>query len=194
MKSKIHNLFPTCVMTFDLKEHPQTSKALEIIDSTILEEHFLLDKGASSFDDFNKNNAILDNPELFDLRMEIEKCIHQYSMITGLMKIGISNSWFNIMNEGGVVNRHRHEGSVISGAYYIRANQGSSNLFFKSPIQIHKMFDIFNPDVNTIYNAPEEEMECNEGTLILFPSWLEHGTNVNQNNDRTVISFNTIYR
>lgn len=194
MKSQIYNLFPTCVMTFDFKDHPQTSKAIEIIDSTVLDQHDLLKDGTSSFDDYNKNSAILNNPELYELRNDIEKCVHQYSLITGLMKISVSNSWFNIMNNGGIVKRHRHEGSVVSGAYYIRAKEGSSNLYFKSPIEIYRMFDIFSPDANTIYNVQDQEMECNEGTLILFPSWLEHGTNENQNNDRTVISFNTIYR
>jgi hypothetical protein len=32
-----------------------------------------------------------------------------------------------------------------------------------------------------------------EDLLILFPSWLEHYTNENNNDKRTVISFNTDY-
>ena len=43
------------------------------------------------------------------------------------------------------------------------------------------------------FNVTEQYVTCTEDTLVLFPSWLEHYTNENDNDSRTVISFNTDY-
>lgn len=191
MNGQLHNLFPTLVMTFDFSEHPLVQKTLDIIDSTKMENHALLENGVSSFDDYEHKRAILDLPELHQLNHDIQNCVHQFGLISGYMNIRLANSWFNIMHQGGIVRPHRHEGSVVSGAYYIRAPEGSSNLYFTSPLKIYRMFDIVNN--SSVYSEYEQEIECKEGTLVLFPSWLEHGTRENYSDNRTVISFNTTY-
>jgi len=46
---------------------------------------------------------------------------------------------------------------------------------------------------NSEYNIKNVEVACEQGSLYLFPSWLEHYTNPNQTDDRITISFNTMY-
>ena len=43
----------------------------------------------------------------------------------------IKNSWMNRVGKGGSVRSHRHEGSVVSGAFYPIADEGSCPLIFK---------------------------------------------------------------
>jgi uncharacterized protein (TIGR02466 family) len=185
---RIMHLFPTSVMLFDMSNHPCKAKALEIIDASQTDNHPLLNKGKGSF---KNNGSLLSNPELTQLKNDIQANIVKYSNLLGTFPLRLTNNWFNIMEPDGTVNPHRHEGSVISGAYYIRAPEGSSSLHFSSPLaplRMNQLTESSNP-----LNVSEYAIPCAEDLLILFPSWLEHYTDKNNNDLRTVISFNTHY-
>ena len=163
-------------------------KTLEIIDESVTNDHHLLSNGKSNFD---TQRGFLFHPELKELCNDIQHHIHKFSTLLGTFPIHLANSWFNIMSPNGVVHPHRHEGSVVSGAYYIRAPEGSSSLHFSSPLKPLRMNEI-TQHVNPL-NLAEKSMPIKEDLMILFPSWLEHFTNENDNTKRTVISFNTEY-
>jgi uncharacterized protein (TIGR02466 family) len=185
---KIMQLFPTTVMLVDLTGHPCKEKLLEIIDETETKDHYLLTKGKSSFEG---NGGILFHPDLEHLRFDIQDSIKKYSTMLGTFPIQLANNWFNVMEPGGAVNPHRHEGSIISGAYYVRAPEGSASLHFSSPLKPLRMNEV-TQHAND-YNEGEHDIPCMEDLLVLFPSWLEHYTNENPNDSRTVVSFNTDY-
>lgn len=185
MDNKIISIFPTAVMLVDMSNHCCKTRALEIIKNTELTDHDLLDKGLSSF----SSSPILDHPDLIELKTDITNNIKQYASVGGYSPLKIGNSWFNRMSEGGIVVPHRHEGSVLSGAYYISAPEGSSNLYFSSPLKPYRMNDIFSTD--SPFNEYQHCIPCYEDLLVIFPSWLEHYTDKNNNDARTVISFNT---
>ena len=187
-RTKQIELFPTTVMSVDMAGHPCKEKALEIIDSNKTDSHPLLKQGRSNF---QSTGGFLFNPELEELRLDIQDAIDKFSAVLGTFPVRLSNNWFNIMEPGGVVHPHRHEGSVISGAYYIRAPEGSSNLYFSSPLKPLRMNEITK--ISNPLNAGESYVPCNEDMLVLFPSWLEHYTDENHNSERTVISFNSDY-
>jgi uncharacterized protein (TIGR02466 family) len=187
-ENQLIQLFPTTVMMVDLAGHPCKEKALEIIDDAQTHDHHLLSKGKSNFE---ASGGILFRPELEELKKDIQKSIHQFANMLGTFPITLANNWFNIMEPGGTVYPHRHEGSVISGAYYIRAPEGSSNLHFSSPLKPLRMNEV--TEFSNPLNLAESAMPIKEDLLILFPSWLEHYTNENNNDARTVISFNTDY-
>jgi uncharacterized protein (TIGR02466 family) len=187
-ENQLVQLFPTNVMMVDLAGHPCKQKALEIIDSGETYDHHLLSKGKSNFE---SSGGFLFRPELEELRKDIQQYIDQFAEMLGIFPIRLSNNWFNIMEPGGAVYPHRHEGSVISGAYYIRAPEGSSNLYFTSPLKPLRMNEV--TQFSNELNLGESPMPMKEDLLILFPSWLEHYTNENNNDKRTVISFNTDY-
>ena len=185
MNDKIVSIFPTAVMLVDMSNHSLKSKTLEIIENTELTDHSLLENGVSSF----ASESILDHPELIDLKKDITNSIKKYTSVGGYSPLKLGNSWFNQMRNGGAVIPHRHEGSVLSGAYYIKAPEGSSNLYFSSPLKPYRMNDIFSTE--TPFNEYQHCIPCYEDLMVLFPSWLEHYTDKNENDTRTVISFNT---
>jgi|TARA_B110000977_G_scaffold198390_1_gene283151 uncharacterized protein (TIGR02466 family) len=187
-ENQLLHLFPTSVMLIDMTGHPCKEKALEIIDETATNDYHLLSNGKSNF---SGAGGFLFHPELKELCNDIQQHIHKYSTLLGTFPIHLANNWFNIMSPNGVVHPHRHEGSVVSGAYYIRAPEGSSRLHFSSPLMPLRVNEVTQND-NPL-NLLEESMPIKEDLMILFPSWLEHFTNENNNAERTVISFNTDY-
>lgn len=187
---RTYNLFPTCVIDFDLSTHPDIITLLEIIDETknLCMPHGLVENSISSFDII----PILDDPRLINLKNTIQMCIFDYAGMTGLAEVYITNNWYNIMSTGSRVSAHRHYGSVVSGAFYPSLEFGSSNLFFNSPITQCKMNDILTEQgEHNPFSAFKTEISIKEGHLYIFPSWLEHGVNINNVPNRIVVSFNT---
>ena len=115
-ENQLLHLFPTSVMLIDMTGHPCKEKALEIIDETATNDYHLLSNGKSNF---SGAGGFLFHPELKELCNDIQQHIHKYSTLLGTFPIHLANNWFNIMSPNGVVHPHRHEGSVVSGAYYI---------------------------------------------------------------------------
>ena len=103
----------------------------------------------------------------------------------------ISGAWFNILPKGGYTEKHRHESSVISGAFYCQLPEGDFGQFFVvSPLKPYMMC-IHNVQP-TRYGVYEMDIPIKQDHLYLFPSWLEHGSRVNNTDgERITVSFNT---
>ena len=132
----------------------------------------------------------LNDKRLIDLWKTIQECCDQYCTESGIDSTLLSTSWFNTLYEKGSVTPHRHERSVISGAYYPKVPEGSIGLTFESPIEMYKMAEVHN-DI-TEYNMKDVTVPATEGYLYLFPSWLKHGSKTNTTDNRMVVSFNTL--
>lgn len=103
------------------------------------------------------------------------------------LKIGMLDSWFNITEKNQKHQMHIHPHHTISGVYYHQMKKEMGGIIFRNPnpFVANHLFPEGPTSPNMITFVPEE------GTLILFPSWLEHGTEDNQTDeDRISISFN----
>ena len=190
MNYNIANMFATPLLKFDFADHKDNIKLLELIKTWDTGSHALVSGAQSSY--MKSDKHILDHEDLKDLKADLQQAVDIYCDKVGLgnnVKIGMS--WFNILQKGQSVNLHRHEVSVLSAAYYVKADKDSAGLNFKSPIDPYRMHEYFVK--NTEYNVKNVEVACEQGTLYLFPSWLEHYTNPNQTDERITISFNTMY-
>lgn len=185
----VHNIFPMAVMEFKLPiDTVRLTTELETYNSN-LRPHSSLDGDATSIYDPALN--LLLEPQFNTLKLEIDKRIKELSTLIGYVDdLMIVNSWFSIMNKGSKLRSHAHKGSIISGAYYPKCPDGSVGLTFTNPLELYKMCELYDKD--TEYNANECTFPVREGHLLLWPSWLQHGTtNINNTNERHVISFNT---
>jgi hypothetical protein len=161
---------------FNLSKY--NDSCLEVIDKSMTGKYHLV-SGLSSYE-FNKEFLFAE--EIKPLMIKIQKSINGYiRSYDNLEETVISSSWFNILSKGQSVGRHRHvdswdvrEGSVISGAYYPYVDEGSSPLVFTYPEGKIKKF----------YPS--------SGSLLLFPSWLDHHTEENETDKRITVSFNTV--
>lgn len=189
---KEHLLFPTTIMTFDLSD--DIGDLEDITKDYQGTPHMLVENNGSSnygVSDAGGAASWLIQSGNSQLRRTLQKCVNLYTEKLSLNSLTIVNSWMNHMGKGGNVKQHRHEGSVVSGAFYPKLDEGSVGLTFHSPIKPYRMNDLF-VDVNDL-NSYEYVCEAKEKHLVLFPSWLEHSTTTNKTDDRFVISFNTQY-
>ena len=126
------------------------------------------------------------------LKEDIQQAIDNYSREAGFPSNRITNLWANFQSKESTLKEHVHGMSYVSGALFLQTDEQSSKLFVHNP----------NPHVEGIDNKNSEKQYVWDwfcinptiGKLVLFPSWLKHGSNYNQNNseERVVLSFNTI--
>ena len=183
-----HELFPTLVKEYNFTNHPDKKRLLEVISKTTTKSYGLLEGGVTNFDTGKDSNFLRIN-SFNKLIFHFEKCIEDYSKDIGIIPNKISNSWFNIMNQGNKTIRHHHYGGSISGAYYPLLKEGTCNLNFFSPISMYQS-SWWRKNNVTEYNSDVKTISIKQDYLYLFPSWLEHETEINRGGKRIVISFN----
>lgn len=182
-------IFPIRIDVHDLSQEPDWQNLKDLIRQSEknIRPHGLVSDAGSSYN--TAMTPILSHFSIRRLRAKLDYLVKEMAQDLQLAPVQITNSWFNIMGQGHSVKPHRHELSVISGALYVEAPEGSVGLSFHSPLAQCRMAEMllgsneFNENLHT--------MECKEGQLILFPSWLEHSSNPNKSDRRVVVSFNT---
>lgn len=108
--------------------------------------------------------------------------------------LSISGMWSNVHTPGSKHHNHQHPNSFISGVYYPVCPdcEDIGNIIFVDPRQAKNMVqaDFFKSSCisnRNIWVTPES------GLLLIFPSWLEHGTDpfvARPEDKRVSISFN----
>jgi uncharacterized protein (TIGR02466 family) len=111
-----------------------------------------------------------------------------------MVDLSMSGMWSNVHAPGSKHHNHQHPNSFISGVFYPVCPdcEDIGNIIFLDPRQAKNMFqaDFFKSSCisnRNIWVKPES------GLLLLFPSWLEHGTDTfigKQEDKRVSISFN----
>jgi hypothetical protein len=135
----------------------------EIILKSNSNEHGLVTDGKSSF---NYGIPILLHPELKSLYAILKQYVRLYCNKYDIQPLKFINSWFNISQPGNKLKAHRHEESIVSGAFYI---SGKTPLIF-----------------------PDTSINPYPGLLVIFSSDLIHYTE-EETEERIIISFNTDY-
>ena len=142
-----------------LNLEPIKNKLLEINTSS----HGLVSKGVSSY---NYGMPTLMYPELTGLKNTIKQYVRLYCNKYEISPLKFINSWFNISQPGNKLKAHKHEESIVSGAFYI---SGKTPLIF-----------------------PDTSINPYPGLLVIFSSDLVHYTE-EETEERIIISFNTDY-
>lgn len=164
----------------------------EIINLTLnkkLSSHLSLKGEAKSTHGLNSN--ILSNIKS-NIVENINNKINEYAIDYGVRKLKLDNSWVNIQNKNSILNKHSHPDSIVSGALYLKVDKNSSKIYFYNP---NTYLTFVNVLKQTEFSCENYYFTPQLGDLILFPSWLMHGSNDEKNNsiERIVLSFNTLY-
>lgn len=187
------NAFPTLITKTNLLSAGQCEDITNYIHSlSDTHKHNLLEGDGISNYSLKSNilNGISDKVDSCrDLLTRVELLLQDYMELTGIPHFGIDRSWMNIQRPGSKLIKHTHPGSFITGALYIKVDEKSS------PIELHtpNPFISYTPIYKeTKYTERSIKIQPIAGQLILFPSWLLHGSNiVNHTDERIVISFNS---
>lgn len=97
-------------------------------------------------------------------------------------------SWVNLHDRGGFNFLHMHEGSLLSGSFYLKVPAGSGALTFRDPRPgvLHGL--IKGPVSNGHANV---HLTPSAGLLVLFPCWMEHYVEPHEGDEaRICIAFN----
>ena len=181
--------FPTFVLGFNLTGRYDPDETIKG-SSKIVASHGLLNSDNSEDGSSYGKIGFLDSKP--SLKTLMQECVDTYTSKLDQEDLGLWDSWINIGSKGSQIIRHRHEGSVISGAFYPKID-GDPEL--SPPLILHSPLSAYHSNtkytqVNAI-NSYQEILPSWEGMLWLFPSWCEHSTTASQADKRYVISFNT---
>ena len=193
MEKQVIKLFPTLVHHY--------REVLSPIQLEIIAAHCLSVKsgrhGAFIGDtesSFSRDSNLVENLEatysaLQGLRSGLSKLMVSYALEYGFEGVQMKNSWFNIQRPGSVLKHHVHTESKISAALFVQADAGSSKLHLENP---NPFLNYIRPENFSEYTFEYAQFAPVAGDLILFPSWIKHGSGFesNQSQNRIVISIN----
>ena len=133
---------------------------------------------------------VIENSHVFQSFLKTH--VHKYLQEIGIKHIDeyyINNSWYTSTTNGQYAHLHSHGGSDISGVYYISTNQRDGNIYFHSPHYVSENnYIIAHLDM-------ARQVTPSKGKLLLWPSFLMHGTRINEtNHNRVSLSFNITFR
>ena len=170
---------------YDLKDKPKVKTEIS-------------NRGGWQSDDIDIKS--IKNSEFVKLLDEIRIGINKVSSYIGIIpKLDINNIWININQYGNYNVPHVHHGSILSGTFYVKTPENCGKIEFENPIDclMGSYLQYWHFKKGETYDSPwlspTLEFTCEENKLIIFPSWLKHGvaTNLNANEDRISIAFNT---
>ena len=187
-------LFPTAIASFsNFITEDERVELFENIKKINHHKHGFLEGKSFSFHWERGRDGVPPQINVLNniIRERVQNSVDEYVKEYGILSCKVTNIWSNIQHSGSVLEEHYHPISIISGALYVNIDD-SCSITFHNPNP-----HIYYTPINQRNSLNFEWQKCKivNGDLILFPSWLKHGNHkeVNQMNDRMVISFNTHY-
>ena len=107
--------------------------------------------------------------------------------------IELTGCWANVLGQGAAHRLHHHPNNFLSGVYYVRTGPGADTINFHDP---RNQTGIIRPPVLelTAENTDQVVVSVKNGTLLLFPAYLQHSVDANRGEqERVSISFNLMF-
>ena len=105
----------------------------------------------------------------------------------------ITGCWATVLATGAVHKAHSHPNNFLSGVYYVRTRPGSDAINFHDP---RSQAGVIRPPVVelTSENTDQVVVRVTNGTLLMFPSYLEHSVDANASGEERIsVSFNVMF-
>lgn len=105
----------------------------------------------------------------------------------------ITGCWATVLATGANHKAHSHPNNFLSGVYYVRIHPGADTINFHDP---RSQARVIRPSVVelTAENTDQVVVRATNGTLLMFPSYLEHSVDSNMGaEERISISFNVMF-
>ena len=172
----------------------------EVINDDL--KNYIYQEREKNPDGVKKSNVKGWHSEGFDLKNEsLKRFINEISNNIGTavkdmgwdletQLVRITNMWAIINKDRAFNERHHHGNSSLSAAYYVKAEKNSGDIIFFDPRQANVFHHPTSREANSL-NCQVQSVSPKAGTLVLFPSYLEHKVDENlSNEERIVVSFN----
>ena len=144
----------------------------------------------------SNDTFILNYKAMSSIRAFIENSIDQYlnevDPFPSNTSLYITQSWFTFTEKEQYHHIHNHPNSYLSGVLYFNVDPDSGKIFFKNP-KIREL--LIEKSRYTQFNSEEWSITPEVGTLLLFPSYIEHYVKDYQgSNPRVSLAFNTFIK
>ncbi len=104
--------------------------------------------------------------------------------------LNITTCWAIVNGKMASNSVHNHPNSILSGVYYLQASEHCGGIFFSDPRPASQMLIPPVEEFN-LWTIPKISYKPHVGTMLLFPSWLLHGVDMNRSEElRISLSFN----
>lgn len=118
--------------------------------------------------------------------------------VTRFLRLGydaveITGCWANVLAPGAAHRMHSHPNNFLSGVYYVRVPPDADCINFHDP---RPQAAIIRPPVVELSaeNTDQVVVNVRSGTLLMFPSYLQHSVDANRSaQERVSISFNLMF-
>ena len=130
---------------------------------------------------------------------ELVSCVERgATSVLRFLRIGddafeITACWATVLAPGAAHKLHSHPNNFLSGVYYVRTLAGADTINFHDP---RRQSGVIRPPVVelTAENTDQVVLRVRDGTLLLFPSYLEHSVDANASEDERIsLSFNLMF-
>src|SRR5437870_3608580 len=130
---------------------------------------------------------------------ELVSCVNDAAHgILRFLRIGydafeITGCWANVLAKGAAHKAHSHPNNFLSGVYYVRTHPGADTINFHDP---RPQAAVIRPPVVelTAQNTDQVVVKVANGTLLIFPSYLEHSVAATASDEERIsISFNVMF-
>ena len=105
----------------------------------------------------------------------------------------ITGCWATVLAKGAAHKAHSHPNNFLSGVYYLRTHPGADTINFHDP---RAQTAAIRPPVTelTAENTDQVVVKVIDGTLLIFPSYLEHSVDATASEEERIsISFNVMF-
>ena len=192
MVSEIKSIFPCPVY------HEERDLEFDTIEKKEIED--IINEGMRH----NIANSTSINSYIFNDRLKnikqfcehsIEKYVKEIIVPKDELDVYITQSWLNVTKPKEQHHSHCHHNSIISGVFYISTEETDSISFYNPNQILMDQIKVEQKEYN-LWNSLKWTFPVENNVIILFPSWLHHEVNPNQEatKDRISLSFNTYVR
>lgn len=157
------------------------------------EKHPGWEKDNHSLSDPTFNSNIIQENQCDKIFNSISNSLFEYLQMLGhspntIQGFHVAESWLTHTVNGESARQHNHGNIDVAGVYYIQSNpETDGDLYFMAPESVrycHKLYRM----IDNQFSFPAEE-----GTMVLFPGWLNHGTRIHTGDSpRISLSFNIV--
>jgi uncharacterized protein (TIGR02466 family) len=135
--------------------------------------------------------TVLERPDFAALKQVVRAACAGVLREMGLGQPAFSlQSWVNMHDRGGFNFLHMHEGTLLSGSFYLKVPPGSGQFVFRDPRPgvIHGAVKGAVPNGHS-----DVHLTPSTGLLVLFPCWMEHYVEPHDSDEpRITIAFNAV--
>jgi uncharacterized protein (TIGR02466 family) len=191
--SDVLSLFPTLAWKIQLR-----AEVHEPIDASALGLLHVLRQGLPELnagEAWQSGHALHKREEL----RELCDCVSRAAAgVLQFLKIGaeaieITGCWANLYAPGAAHRAHSHPNNYLSAVYYVRTWPGADTINFHDP---RSQAGVIRPPVTELTSANTDQVvvRVGNGTLLVFPSYLQHSVDGNAGSEsRVSVSFNLMF-